>query len=76
MPFCAHARYAQHRLELITEDLDGNIPAYARKQFIEADLDRLAELVAASRQRLDGLFQLLKERLLAKTGVWPLFFLL
>ena len=51
----------QQRVEIVAENLDADVAADARDQFVEAHLDRLREFVGAARHVLDGPLDLLDE---------------
>ena len=45
----------QHRLELLAEDLDGNVAAHPRDQFVETPLNRLGEFIGIAGQTSQSL---------------------
>src|SRR3546814_19725396 len=57
--------------EVIAVDLDGDIAAHAGQEFVEAQLDRLTQLVNLPRQLRDGFLQALEQRRLREVGIRP-----
>jgi hypothetical protein len=61
----------QHRLELLAEDLHGEVAARASEQLVEAHLDRLREFEIVAGQLLNGFLDALDQRVLCERPVGP-----
>src|SRR5262245_4025647 len=61
----------QHRLKVISKNLDGEITPHARQQLVETHLDGLGELISIARQRRNSLFNGGQQCLFAEIRIWP-----
>ena len=54
-------RRALQDVEIVAEDLDADVAAHAGDQFVDAQLDRLREFVAAAGNLVGGMLDLLDQ---------------